>query len=228
MSSPDQPDSRTATQLPDLLRAVAVALEENAEAVAELDRAIGDGDHIVNLRRGIDALLARGKELAGMDWPSAWQQIGMILMTTVGGASGALYGVLFVAMGKAARGRELTLETLADSFHAGVEAVKRRGKVELGEKTLVDVLDPVANALVRLAQVEAPLLRLVEELGQVAQAGMESTRDLVATKGRASFLGEHSKGWIDPGAKTARLMIGAVGQALVVGATESTADPGEW
>ncbi|HWP01670.1 MAG TPA: dihydroxyacetone kinase subunit DhaL, partial [Methylococcus sp.] len=215
MSSADQPNSHTAALLPELLRAVAVALEENAEAVAELDRAIGDGDHLVNLRRGIDALRARGDELAGMDWPSAWQQIGMTLMTTVGGASGSLYGTLFVTMGKTARGRELTLETLADSFGAGVEAVKRRGRVEPGEKTLVDVLDPVAKALVRLAQVEAPLPRLVEELGQVAEAGMESTRDLVATKGRASFLGERSRGWIDPGAKTAQLMIAAVGQALV-------------
>jgi dihydroxyacetone kinase-like protein len=226
MSSSDQRNGHTAAQLPDLLRAVTIALEENAEVVAELDRAIGDGDHLVNLRRGIDALRAQGDELARMDWPSAWQQIGMILMTTVGGASGSLYGTLFVTMGKAARGKGLTLQTLADSFGEGVEAVKRRGKVEPGEKTLVDVLDPVAKALARLAQVEVPLSRLVEELAQVAETGMESTRDLVATKGRASFLGERSKGWIDPGAKTAQLMIGAVGQALMSGASESTADPG--
>lgn len=225
MSSTVPPRYHTAVLLPELLRGVAVALEENAEAVAELDRAIGDGDHLVNLRRGIDALRARGGELAGLDWPSAWLQIGVTLMTTVGGASGSLYGTLFVTMGKTACGKELTLETLADSFGAGVEAVKRRGRVEPGEKTLVDVLDPVAKALVRLAQVEAPLPHKMEEIEQVAEVGMESTRDLVATKGRASFLGERSKGWIDPGAKTAQLMIAAVVRALAAAAAESTTAP---
>lgn len=196
--------------LPQCLQAIAATIRENAEEVTALDQIIGDGDHVINLQRGIAALLEQSAELAGLDWPDAWQKIGMTLMTTVGGASGSLFGTLFVAMSKAARGPALSLQGFTDSYGQGVEAVKKRGRSDVGEKTMLDVLVPVAEALQRLAAADAPLATVLDEVVRTAEAGAESTRGMVPTKGRASFLGERAKDCMDPGAKTSQLMIAAV------------------
>ncbi len=201
--------------LPNLIQAIADVIENNAEEVTALDQAIGDGDHVINLQRGIQALIAQSAELSQLDWATAWQKIGMTLMTTVGGASGSLYGTLFMAMSKASRERSLTLSTFAEVYTQGVEAVKQRGKADAGEKTMLDVLIPVADNL-RQSSVEAVELPVaLTKLTDVALAGMESTRDMLATKGRASFLEERSRGHIDAGAKTAQLMICAIVAVLV-------------
>lgn len=201
--------------LPNLIQAIADVIENNAEEVTALDQAIGDGDHVINLQRGIQALIAQSAELSQLDWATAWQKIGMTLMTTVGGASGSLYGTLFMAMSKASRERSLTLSTFAEVYTQGVEAVKQRGKADAGEKTMLDVLIPVADNL-RQSSVEAVELPVaLTQLTDVALAGMESTRDMLATKGRASFLEERSRGHIDAGAKTAQLMICAIVAVLV-------------
>jgi dihydroxyacetone kinase-like protein len=201
--------------LPSLIQAIADVIENNAEEVTALDQAIGDGDHIINLQRGIQALIAQSAELSQLDWVTAWQKIGMTLMTTVGGASGSLYGTLFMAMSKASRERPLTLSTFAEVYTQGVDAVKQRGKADAGEKTMLDVLIPVADSL-RQSSVEAVELPVaLTKLTDVALAGMESTRDMLATKGRASFLEERSRGHIDAGAKTAQLMICAIVAVLV-------------
>lgn len=200
--------------LPSLIKAIDSAIEINADEVTALDQAIGDGDHVTNLQRGIKALIAQSDELARLDWVSAWQKIGMTLMTAVGGASGSLYGTLFVAMSKAARGQEterpLNLQVFAEIFSTGVEAVKLRGKAGAGEKTMLDVLIPVAASLRQSAMERVELPVVLENVVQVAIAGMESTRDMLATKGRASFLEERSRGYIDAGAKTSQLMICAL------------------
>ncbi|WP_027159351.1 dihydroxyacetone kinase subunit DhaL [Methylobacter luteus] len=201
--------------LPNLIQAIADVIENNAEEVTALDQAIGDGDHVINLQRGIQALIAQSVELSQSDWATAWQKIGMTLMTTVGGASGSLYGTLFMAMSKASRERSLTLSTFAEVYAQGVEAVKQRGKADVGEKTMLDVLIPVADSL-RQSSVEAVELPVaLTKLTDVALAGMESTRDMLATKGRASFLEERSRGHVDAGAKTAQLMICAIVAVLV-------------
>ncbi|MGJ0489955.1 dihydroxyacetone kinase subunit DhaL [Methylobacter sp.] len=201
--------------LPNLIQAIADVIENNAEEVTALDQAIGDGDHIINLQRGIQTLIAQSAELSQLDWATAWQKIGMTLMTTVGGASGSLYGTLFMAMSKASRERSLTLSTFAEVYTQGVEAVKQRGKADAGEKTMLDVLIPVADSL-RQSSVEAVELPVaLTQLTDVALAGMESTRDMLATKGRASFLEERSRGHVDAGAKTAQLMICAIVAVLV-------------
>lgn len=201
--------------LPSLIQATADVIKNNAEEVTALDQAIGDGDHVINLQRGIQALIAQSAELSQLDWATAWQKIGMTLMTTVGGASGSLYGTLFMAMSKASRERSLTLSTFAEVYTQGVEAVKQRGKADAGEKTMLDVLIPVADSL-RQSSVEAVELPVaLTQLTDVALAGMESTRDMLATKGRASFLEERSRGHIDAGAKTAQLMICAIVALLV-------------
>jgi dihydroxyacetone kinase-like protein len=202
------------TLLPDLIQAMDRAIEANAEEVTALDQAIGDGDHVTNLRRGIKALTAQADELALLDWAMAWQKIGMTMMTTVGGASGSLYGTLFIAMSKAARDRPLDLQSFADIFSSGVEAVKQRGKADAGEKTMLDVLIPVAASLRQDAAESAPISEVMKNVSRAAVAGMESTRDMLATKGRASFLGERSRGHIDAGAKTSQLMICAMVEVL--------------
>jgi dihydroxyacetone kinase-like protein len=204
----------TPALLPALIVAIADVIEKNADDVTALDQAIGDGDHVINLQRGIHALMAQREELSGLDWAAAWQKIGMTLMTAVGGASGSLYGTLFIALSKAAREQPLNLQSFAELFTKGVDAVKQRGKADAGEKTLLDVYIPVADYLRTAAANAVALPEVLANVSHVAIAGMESTRDMVATKGRASFLEERSRGHIDAGAKTAQLMICAIVEVL--------------
>lgn len=205
----------TPAVLPSLIQAVNDTIAKNAEEVTALDQAIGDGDHVTNLQRGIHALTAQSAELGQIaGWSEAWQKIGMTLMSTVGGASGSLYGTLFIALSKAARDKPLNLANFADVFAQGVDTVKQRGKADAGEKTLLDVLIPVAANVRQAAAESTPLPDLLQNICDVAVEGMESTRDMLATKGRASFLGERTKGHIDPGAKTMQLMICAISDVL--------------
>lgn len=135
------------SQLPQLLHAIQTIINDNADEITELDKAIGDGDHVVNLQRGLDALTAISDELAEMKFSPALMKIGMTLMSTMGGASGSLFGTLFVNMAKAAKEQDMNFAGFAESFSQGVESVKQRGKADLGEKTMLDTLIPVANRL---------------------------------------------------------------------------------
>ena len=212
----------TPAVLPALIEAIADVIEKNAEDVTALDQAIGDGDHVINLQRGIHALMAQREELSLLDWAAAWQKIGMTLMSTIGGASGSLYGTLFIALSKAAREQSLNLQSFADIFSKGVEAVKQRGKADAGEKTLLDVYIPVADYLRTAASSGVALSEVLLNVAGVAIVGMESTCAMVATKGRASFLEERSRGYIDAGAKTAQLMICAIVEVLTKQLTSPT------
>lgn len=204
----------TPALLPSLIEAIADVIEKNTEEVTALDQAIGDGDHVINLQRGIQALMAQREELILLDWAAAWQKIGMTLMSAIGGASGSLYGTLFIALSKEAREQTLNLQSFADIFTKGVDAVKQRGKAEAGEKTMLDVYIPVADYLRTAAANSVAVPEVLVNISRVAIAGMESTRDMVATKGRASFLEERSRGHIDAGAKTGQLMICAIVDVL--------------
>lgn len=206
--------------LPKFIQAIADAIEKNADEITALDQAIGDGDHVFNLQRGLTALTTQSAELANQEWSTAWQKIGMTLMSTIGGASGSLYGTLFIAMSKTTHTNPLDLKSFADIFAEGVEAVKKRGKAEAGEKTMLDVFIPVAEYLKTLND-SANFSEVLKNIAQTAIAGMESTRNMIATKGRASFLGERSIGHIDAGAKTGQLMICALVDVL----TETLATP---
>ncbi len=199
--------------LPELIQAVNNAVTEHADELTELDKAIGDGDHVINLRRGLDALLAQQDEVAQLDWASAWQKMGMTCMSKIGGASGSLFGTLFVSMAKSAKDQSVDVVVFAQAFTAGVESMKLRGKADEGEKTMLDVLIPVARVLQENAS-GVELADLLVQVKEVAQVGMKSTRDMLATKGRASFLGERSIGHIDAGAKSSQLMIDAIVAAL--------------
>ena len=200
--------------LPQMLTAIVAVIENNAEEVTQLDQVIGDGDHVTNLQRGLQALVLQQDEISLLDWPKAWQKIGMTLMSSVGGASGSLYATLFMALSKASTGSDISLASFATAFVEAVEAVKKRGKSEAGEKTLLDVYVPVADYLLSVANQSLELNSVLTEVSAVAIKGMESTRDMLATKGRASFLEARSLGHIDAGAKTAQLMISSIVEVL--------------
>jgi dihydroxyacetone kinase-like protein len=203
----------TATALSRLIQAVADTIASNSAELTELDRAIGDGDHVDNLQRGIQALSALKEELSQLEWQQALLKMGMTVMSKIGGASGSLYGTLFMTMSKSLQNRPLTTVVFADIFHLGVESVKQRGKADKGEKTMLDVLIPVSEVLIQ----HADQADLFDKIRQAAINGAESTREMIATKGRASFLGERSRGHIDAGAKSSQLMINAVVDALQSG-----------
>ncbi|OUR64944.1 dihydroxyacetone kinase subunit L [Methylophaga sp. 42_25_T18] len=201
--------------LPDFITAIQQTIHTHEIEVTELDKAIGDGDHVVNLQRGLAALKTIENELASLDYSSAFMKIGMTLMSTMGGASGSLFGTLFISMAKATKDQPVNLTSFAAVFAQGVESVKQRGKADLGEKTMLDTLIPVVNSLQESAQNNESLSATLEKLKLVAIKGMESTEGMIATKGRASFLGERAIGHIDAGARTSQLMICAIADVLL-------------
>ena len=197
------------------VEAVHAAILANEEQIESLDRAIGDGDHFINVRRGCEAIAGLRPELAPLPPAAAFNRIGMKLLSTIGGASGPLIASFFVAMGRELEGKdEPDRKNFAVALAAGVEAIKSRGKADLGEKTMLDVLIPVARLLQRLADEAAPLPELCRQLTAEAHRNMLATRDMTATKGRASFLGARALGHIDPGSKTCEVAIAAVCEAL--------------
>ncbi len=206
--------SVSTTQLKEFIQAAVAVIHENADEVTELDQAIGDGDHVTNLQRGLSALEGLVAELGTLDWSDAFQKMGMCVMSKVGGASGSLYGTFFIAVSKAMKEKELNLQNFAEAFGQGVESMKLRGRADVGEKTMLDVLVPVADALRSGAAESQGLPQVLENINRVAEQGCESTRDLLAAKGRASFLGERARGHIDAGAKTSQLMIKAITEVL--------------
>ncbi|MFM0674174.1 dihydroxyacetone kinase subunit DhaL [Paraburkholderia sediminicola] len=188
------------------------ALKEHTDEIAVLDQQIGDGDHIFNLLRGMEALLAVRADIEAETLGAALELAANKVLSTVGGSSGPLFFSLLNGMAKSSSNNPQNVADTALMFAAGVEAVGHRGKTGVGSKTMMDVLIPVAARFKELATIESPTLRktVLEELPQVAEQNMLATRDMLATKGRASFLGERSRGHIDPGARSSQIMITAV------------------
>jgi len=188
-----------------LIEAVARAVIDHADELTALDSAIGDGDHGANMKRGFEAVLADLDQLSGKPLPEALKAAGMQLVMKVGGASGPLYGTLLMTIGKTLP-EDADRDALSSSLRAAIEAVKARGKSDFGQKTMLDVLIPVQQAL---AAGEA-----LSTLPKRAQAAAEATIPMKAIRGRASFLGDRSIGHIDPGARSSALMIRAVADTL--------------
>jgi dihydroxyacetone kinase-like protein len=201
--------------LPDVIVLLHGTISNNSDELEELDRILGDGDHVVNLLRGLAVLQAKADDLARTDWSGAFQVIGLSLMSSVGGASGSLYGTLFLKMSSVLKDNELTTRGMADAFNQGVDAMKARGKSDVGEKTMLDVLVPVAQCLTQLLDEGAERNVLLDAIASVALEGVESTRNMVATKGRAAYMGDRSVGHIDAGAKSSQVMLCALTDFLV-------------
>jgi phosphoenolpyruvate---glycerone phosphotransferase subunit DhaL len=201
------------------VRAVHEALLANEMQIESLDRAIGDGDHFINVKRGCEAIVAMESELAPLAPAQAFQRIGMKLLSTIGGASGPLFGSFFIAMGRTLEGVPAPdSRQFARALSAGVDAIRSRGKADLGEKTMLDVLIPASRLLERLVEEDVVLETLCARLKEEAERNMLATRDMIATKGRAHFLGERAVGHIDPGAKTSQVALFAVCDLLTEGA----------
>jgi dihydroxyacetone kinase-like protein len=191
--------------------AVNQAILANESEIESLDREIGDGDHFINMKRGCATIVAMHDELAGLAPDAALQKIGMKLLSTIGGASGPLIASFFIAMAKAVKEQGAgSLAENAAAFAAGVEAIKSRGKANLGEKTMLDVLIPVSRIFTQLSEQGVAGADLLDALKREAEQGMLSTRDMIATKGRAAFLGERAIGHIDPGARSSQVIISTI------------------
>ena len=203
-----------------LIEATATAIDAHVELLTVLDQAIGDGDHGLNMKRGFAAIREASEELDALAPPEALLKAGLILVSKVGGASGPLYGSLLMAMGKAGAGRTPDRAMVVTMFAEGVAAVKKRGKSEAGEKTMLEVLVPVLAALSEGIANDVPLTPLLDQVRQAARGGLEASRPLLATKGRASFLGERSIGHLDPGAQSSYLLVDAVCKVIEEGMTQ--------
>jgi len=205
------------------VRAFAAEIAENKEYLTELDSAIGDADHGINMNRGMQAVLAKlegGDQGVQADVGALLKTVGMTLVSTVGGASGPLYGTLFLQMGSSAAGKpELSEEDWAAALAAGVAGVQRRGKAELGDKTMIDALVPAVEALRSSLAGGATAGEALHRSAEAARDGMTATIPLVARKGRASYLGERSADHQDPGATSSWLLLRTAEETLA--ATES-------
>jgi len=192
--------------LGELIDTVVRQIINHADELTALDQAIGDGDHGVNMKRGLEAVLAAREELLAKPLNELLKGAGMQLVMKVGGASGPLYGTLFMTLGKSLGATLPDRPALAGAFSEAVAAVQARGKSQAGQKTLLDVLVPLQEALQRGESL--PGLR------EVAATAVAATRDMQATRGRASFLGERSIGHIDPGARSSQIILNAVVDVL--------------
>jgi phosphoenolpyruvate---glycerone phosphotransferase subunit DhaL len=184
-------------------------LAANRNYLTALDAAIGDADHGANMSRGFEAVVEKLAEERVYNPGAVFRLTGMTLLSTVGGASGPLYGTFFVRMAQACEGKaDLGLGDWADALDAGVEGIIFRGRAEPGDKTMLDALLPARDALREAADAGGELAAGLASASS-AEEGMRATTPLVAKKGRASYLGERSAGHQDPGATSAYLLLRA-------------------
>lgn len=192
-------------KLLEMIRDMSGIIQQNKDFLTELDMPIGDSDHGINLARGFLAVEAKLPTLEGKDAGTILKTVGMTLVSTVGGASGPLYGTAFMKAGAKMAGKmELGIEDLAVMLHEAVEGIKMRGKSTVGEQTMLDAMVPALEALKETGSLKAALV--------AAEAGVEKTKGMIATKGRASYLGERSLGHQDPGATSFTLLLSVIAQ----------------
>lgn len=183
------------------LHRYAEVLAEQKDYLTQLDAAIGDADHGINMDRGFQAVIAQLPGVEDKDIGAILKKVGMVLVSTVGGAGGPLYGTLFLRMGMTVNGKEaLSAEDVLKMFEAALDGVKQRGKAQVGDKTMVDAITPAVEALRDALAAGDDLRTALEKATAAAEEGMKATIPMVARKGRASYLGERSAGHQDPGA----------------------------
>ena len=191
------------------VRSVAGVVEEHAAELTKLDSAIGDGDHGANMNRGFKAAVQRLDALEGdQDFGAVFKAVGMALIGKVGGASGPLYGSLFLGMGKElGDAGEVEDQRLAAALRAGYDSVVARGKAQLEDKTMLDAWHPALEALDAALAGGRELGPALDEAAAAAEEGMKATIPMIARKGRASYLGERSRDHQDPGATSTHLLL---------------------
>jgi dihydroxyacetone kinase-like protein len=190
----------------DLIEAIANIVMAHADELTELDRAIGDADHGVNLTRGFRAVLDKMDLIAVMPLGKALGEVGTTLIRSVGGASGPLYGKLFVTVGKHMdQAGAVSQDTLIRAGEEAIRVLMALGRSEVGQKTMLDVLVPVLDELRSVRGADLP-----SQIRRRASIAAQATVPMLARKGRAAFLGERSRGAMDPGARSCELILSAV------------------
>jgi phosphoenolpyruvate---glycerone phosphotransferase subunit DhaL len=201
--------------------AIRDAIIANEASIESLDRAIGDGDHYINMKRGSEAAADMYHELLTLPPDEALLKMGNKQLSTIGGASGPLFASILMGMAKFNKEHHPQINDtnrnleMAATFAYGVQSMMMRGKANVGEKTMLDVLVPVSTTFTIAAAQGKSVAEICRAVKDAADKGLEYTRDLVATKGRAAGLGERSKGHLDPGAKSCQVMINTVCDLLL-------------
>lgn len=194
------------------INTIGKAIIRDKQMLTDLDAAIGDGDHGINMARGFEAVQAKMQALeAETDIGKIMKTIGMTLISSVGGASGPLYGTAFLRAAGPSQGKtQLDTDTVSLMLAAAITGIKERGKAIRGEKTMLDALEPAYDAFIEGAKANKTVIECLELACNAAQEGIEFTKTIAATKGRASYLGERSIGHQDAGATSSYIMLRAL------------------
>lgn len=200
------------SEINEAIKAVGNAVIEQKDFLTDLDRAIGDGDHGINMARGFKAVFTKIDALPdNADLATILKTIGMGLISSVGGAAGPLYGTAFMRAGKAVKGKvQITNEDIINMLNAAIQGIQDRGKATQGEKTMLDALMPARDIFVKDVQENKSAVEALGEAVKAATKGVEFTKTIIATKGRASYVGERSIGHQDPGATSSTIMLKAL------------------
>ncbi len=199
----------------EMIRAMAATVEENHRELTKLDSAIGDGDHGTNLRRGFEAVLEKLGDSPPNSPADILKSSAMTLINKVGGAAGPLYGTAFLWASSAVAGKEdITASDIAEALEAALGGVKKRGKAESGDKTMVDALEPAVAAAKEAASSGGSSADVLRAAADAASEGAQATIPLTAKRGRASYLGPRSAGHKDPGATSTALLLDAAAGSL--------------
>lgn len=203
------------TKVIELLQKIGEKIIEEKEFLTELDKPIGDCDHGINMARGFAEVEKKLETMKDSDLGTIFKTTGMTLVSTVGGSAGPLYGTAFMKMGMALNGKnEMNFEDFIKAFEMAVEGVKQRGKSDKGEKTMLDAMIPALDAM-KVSYEETGDVKTAWKAGtEAAESGVEYTKTIIATKGRASYVGERSIGHQDPGATSFTFMMETVQSAL--------------
>ena len=190
-------------------------IDENASEIEALDQNIGDGDHVFNVQRGLKLVVELENTIKDLPIDKALNMIAMKVLSGIGGSSGALFGTFFMSMAKTTDlDKKINFNKACEMIINGIQAMKERGKAGVGEKTMMDVLIPVSDKLKDIKS-NNEIENGLNEIIQIAQDRMLSTKDMLCTKGRASFLGERAKGHIDPGARSSQLIIETICKSVI-------------
>ncbi|SHH44672.1 dihydroxyacetone kinase subunit DhaL [Clostridium grantii] len=198
-----------------ILKEISIKMDENKAFLSELDAAIGDGDHGLNMSKGFTAVVEKIKDEDKKDIGNILKKTGMTLVSNVGGASGPLYGTAFMKAGAAVAGKsEIGLSDFIEILEVALEGIKMRGKGESGDKTMIDAIAPAIEALKESIHNGDSSLESLKKAKEAAYKGVEYTKGIVARKGRASYLGERSIGHQDAGATSSYIMLETIYETL--------------
>lgn len=199
----------------EILTQIAAKIDENKGYLSELDATIGDGDHGINMSKGFKAVTEKLKEDDGVDIAGILKKTGMALVSTVGGASGPLYGTAFMKSSMSVNGKtEIDIKDFSNMLKDALDGIKMRGKAKAGEKTMIDALEPALEAINKGIEQGLESKEILKLAKEAAYNGVEYTKTIIATKGRASYLGERSIGHQDAGATSSAIILETIYEAI--------------